>query len=56
MATSSSSRPEVRIREGQPAFTGWVAFGIERWLYALLDRFQKDVEAAVTAVADAPHE
>jgi seryl-tRNA synthetase len=46
-------RCDIRTSDGQPAFTGCVAFGIERWLYALLDRFQNDVEAAVAAVTDA---
>lgn len=46
-------RCDIRTSDGQPAFTGCVAFGIERWLYALLDRYQNDVETAVTAITDA---
>ena len=45
-------RCDIRTQDGQHAFTGCVAFGIERWLYALLDRFENDVEAAVGAIAN----
>jgi hypothetical protein len=27
-----------------------MAFGIERWLYALLDRFERDVASATAAI------
>jgi seryl-tRNA synthetase len=30
------------LREGEPAFSGCVAFGVERWLFALLSRFGPD--------------
>lgn len=43
-------RCQIKTADGQPAFTGCVAFGIERWLHALLDRFAGDVDAAVAAV------
>lgn len=46
-------RCDIRTGDGQHAFTGCVAFGLERWLHALTDRFQQDVEAAVAAVAGA---
>lgn len=35
---------------GQHAFTGCVAFGLERWLHALADRFEGDLRAAERAV------
>jgi seryl-tRNA synthetase len=44
-------RCNIRSADGEPAFTGCVAFGIERWLHALLDRFAGDVGAATEAVA-----
>ena len=40
----------IRLAGGEPAFTGCVAFGIERWLHALLDRFDGDADAATAAV------
>ena len=46
-------RCDIRTAGGEHAFTGCVAFGIERWLHALTDRFQQNVEAAVEAVAGA---
>ncbi|HXO22470.1 MAG TPA: hypothetical protein VOA87_21315 [Thermoanaerobaculia bacterium] len=45
-------RCRIRAADGQPAFTGCVAFGIERWIHALLDRFG-DGDAAARAVAAA---
>jgi seryl-tRNA synthetase len=44
-------RCNIHTGDGQPAFTGCVAFGIERWLHALVDRFQQDAGAAEKAVA-----
>ncbi|MFD7431583.1 hypothetical protein ACFV6Z_31705 [Streptomyces sp. NPDC059818] len=35
---------------GRPAFTGCVAFGLERWVHALGDRFEGDLAAAHRAV------
>jgi seryl-tRNA synthetase len=46
-------RCAMTIADGSPAFTGCVAFGIERWLYALLDRFQTP-KAATAALRDIP--
>lgn len=43
-------RCRIRTRDGEPVFTGCVAFGIERWLHALLDRFAGDAGAALAAV------
>jgi len=43
-------RCNIRTADGQPAFTGCVAFGIERWLHALLDRFAGDSDDATAAV------
>src|SRR5438128_11685379 len=40
-------RCAISTADGSPAFTSCVAFGIERWLYAMLDRFQ--TPAASTA-------
>ncbi len=37
----------IRMPDDQFAFTGCVAFGLERWLHALLDRYQGDPEAAL---------
>jgi seryl-tRNA synthetase len=43
-------RCAIRTADGQPAFTGCVAFGIERWLHALLDRFAGDAAGAAAAI------
>jgi seryl-tRNA synthetase len=43
-------RCDIRTADGQPAFTGCVAFGIERWLHALVDRFAGDADGATAAV------
>jgi seryl-tRNA synthetase len=43
-------RCRIRTRDGEPVFTGCVAFGIERWLHALLDRFAGDAGTALAAV------
>jgi seryl-tRNA synthetase len=43
----------IRTAGGEPAFTGCVAFGIERWLHALLDRFGGDADTATAAVTAA---
>ncbi|MFF0296807.1 hypothetical protein ACFYST_22695 [Kitasatospora sp. NPDC004614] len=39
--------------DGMPAFTGCVAFGLERWLHVLDLRFDGDLAAARDAVAEA---
>ena len=36
--------------DGKSAFTGCVAFGIERWLHALLDHFKGDTASIVAAI------
>jgi hypothetical protein len=41
-------RCSISTADGQAAFTGCVAFGIERWLHALLDRFE--TTSAIEAV------
>lgn len=46
-------RCSITTAGGQPAFTGCVAFGLERWLHALSDRFEGDLAAAAAAVAGA---
>ena len=43
-------RCDIRMADGEPVFTGCVAFGIERWMHALLDRFGGDAGAALAAV------
>lgn len=45
-------RCNIRTADGQPAFTGCVAFGLERWMHALLDRF-KTPAAAMEALTRA---
>jgi len=44
-------RCAIKTPDGQLAFTGCVAFGLERWLHALLDRFDQDAAAALAALA-----
>lgn len=46
-------RCEIRTAGGQHAFTGCVAFGLERWLHALSDRFHGDLAAAAAALQSA---
>ena len=43
-------RCQIKTADGMPAFTGCVAFGIERWLHTLLDRFGGDASAALAAI------
>jgi len=43
-------RCRIKTGDGKPAFTGCVAFGIERWLHALLDRFKNDTSAIASAL------
>jgi seryl-tRNA synthetase len=45
-------RCQIRTADGAPAFTGCVAFGVERWLHACLDRCG-DAGAAAAAIAAA---
>jgi len=49
-------RCRIKTHDGQLAFTGCVAFGLERWLHALLNRFDQDAGAAAAAVAAGPPE
>lgn len=44
-------RCRIRTADGQLAFTGCVAFGLERWLHALLERFDQEATAAIAALA-----
>lgn len=46
-------RCNISTAGGQPAFTGCVAFGLERWLHALGHRFDGDLAAAAAAVVGA---
>jgi len=46
-------RCAISTADGSPAFTSCVAFGIERWLYAMLDRFRTPA-AATAALVDIP--
>ena len=43
-------RCKISTAGGKPAFTGCVAFGLERWLHALRDHFEGNVTAAAAAV------
>lgn len=43
-------RCRIRTADGQFAFTGCVAFGIERWLHALMETFEDDPEAIASAL------
>jgi seryl-tRNA synthetase len=45
-------RCAIRLADGTLAFTSCVAFGLERWLHALLDRF-RNAAAATNALAKA---
>lgn len=54
-------RCEIKLADGSAAFTGCVAFGLERWLSALIDHFDgradrilAALEAACTATAAPP--
>ncbi|MBI2387097.1 MAG: hypothetical protein HYV14_13985 [Elusimicrobia bacterium] len=46
-------RCRITTADGKPAYTGCVAFGIERWLHALLDHF-KSPEEAIRALSAPP--
>jgi seryl-tRNA synthetase len=46
-------RCDIRIADGEPAFTGCVAFGIERWISALTTHFGNDAEALVDRIETA---
>lgn len=54
--TFFGERCRIALSDGRPAFTGCVAFGLERWLAALLDTYGHDTDAmtrALTATAGA---
>lgn len=46
-------RCEITLTDGTPAFTGCVAFGLERWLAALVDHFDGSVERIAKALESA---
>ncbi len=46
-------RCAIALPDGGPAFTSCVAFGLERWVYALEQRFAGDFAAATSALRDA---
>lgn len=45
-------RCDILLADGSPAFTGCVAFGLERWLAALLET-HSDIDTLLTRVAEA---
>jgi seryl-tRNA synthetase len=45
-------RCRIRTADEKFAFTGCVAFGIERWIQALLEVFRDDTEAIASAIRD----
>jgi seryl-tRNA synthetase len=47
--TFFGERCRISLANGGPAFTGCVAFGLERWLAALLDTYGEDADAMVKA-------
>jgi seryl-tRNA synthetase len=46
-------RCDIRTADGEPAFTGCVAFGIERWISALSTHFGGDLRAVIDRVTAA---
>lgn len=46
-------RCEIRAADQEAAFSGCVAFGLERWLHALLEHFRGDLAAIEHALATA---
>jgi hypothetical protein len=45
-------RCDIRTADGEYAFSGCVAFGLERWIGALADHFGGDLAAIRTRLAD----
>ena len=45
-------RCRIRMADEQFAFTGCVAFGIERWIHALLEAFRNDTDAIASTLRD----
>lgn len=43
-------RWNIRVADGTPAFSGCVAFGLERWLHALTQRYRGDYDAIRAAL------
>ncbi|MBA3771538.1 MAG: hypothetical protein H0X13_03335 [Ramlibacter sp.] len=43
----------ITLPDGQPAFTSCVAFGLERWLHALTDRYEGDAQRILGALEGA---
>ncbi|HWU88014.1 MAG TPA: methyltransferase domain-containing protein [Kofleriaceae bacterium] len=46
-------RCEIKLPDGSPAFTGCVAFGLERWLAALVDHFDGHADRIAAALESA---
>ncbi|WP_234323376.1 class-II aminoacyl-tRNA synthetase family protein [Streptomyces bikiniensis] len=46
----------IRLASGEHAYTSCVAFGLERWLAVLTERFEDDLDAALDAVRAAAAE
>jgi seryl-tRNA synthetase len=46
-------RCDITLADGSPAFTSCVAFGLERWLAALTERFGRDDPALLERIAEA---
>jgi seryl-tRNA synthetase len=44
-------RCNICMTDGAPVFSGCVAFGLERWFHALLDRYQHNPERVLEALA-----
>lgn len=44
-------RCNIRTADNEHAFTGCVAFGLERWLHALLDRYEGDADKVANVLA-----
>ncbi len=44
------------LRDGEPAFSGCVAFGLERWVFAILNEFGPDENHWPSEVRSLPHE
>ena len=48
-------RCDIRTADGEPAFTGCVAFGLERWISALTAHFGADIPAIIARLTAAAH-
>jgi seryl-tRNA synthetase len=47
-----AERCNIRLSNGQLAFTGCVGMGLERWIWALADAFDGDIDAILTALCN----